>query len=129
VGRTVASVRSTVVVKNVSFIHKFGFVNPVVFGWMKPKNVVTTKEFVESSSSIPSSAPYVDSEVAAKYLSIEKRMLMDRARSGQLPGHPLPGSKRKIWRFKLSELDACMQAQSAQRTIPDGSPRSRKGKL
>jgi hypothetical protein len=103
---------------------------------MKPETAVTAEKLCEPTSSFISLArnnetpePYVDAEVAAKYLSIEKRVLMDRARSGQLPGHPLPGSKRRLWRFKLSELDASMQMQSAACTIPVGSPRRRKGKL
>ena len=135
-GRTVASVRALFCLKVSGVVDNLGFLNPAVLGWMKPTIVVTAKESFESSPSISSLArnneelePYVDAEVAAKYLSIEKRVLMDRARSGQLPGHPLPGSKRRMWRFKLGELDANMQEQSAACTIPDGSPRRRKGKL
>jgi hypothetical protein len=32
--------------------------------------------------------------------------VLELARTGKLPAHPLLGSKRKVWRFKLSEVDA-----------------------
>jgi hypothetical protein len=73
--------------------------------------------------------PFVDVEKAAEFLSITKRELLAYARAGKLPGHPLPGRQRKTWRFRLSELAACMQEQSAGRKMLVGSPRSRKGIL
>jgi Helix-turn-helix domain len=48
--------------------------------------------------------PFVDAARAADFLSITPRRLLDMARSGELPAHPLGSGKRKTWRFLLSEL-------------------------
>lgn len=55
--------------------------------------------------------PFVDAQVAAAHLSVTPRQLIGDARSGDLPGHPLPGRQRSRWRFKLSELDAAVMKQ------------------
>ena len=50
--------------------------------------------------------PFVDADIAAAFLSITRRTLLQKVRSGKIPGHPLDrGAKKKEWRFKLSELD------------------------
>ena len=55
--------------------------------------------------------PFVDPDTAAAFLGITRRTLLQKARSGRVPGHPLDGdAKRKEWRFKLSELDRFMIA-------------------
>ncbi len=55
--------------------------------------------------------PFVDAGTAAAFLGITRRTLLQKARSGRVPGHPLDGAaKRKEWRFKLSELDRFMIA-------------------
>lgn len=78
---------------------------------------------------VGSAEPYVDAEKAAEFLSIKKREVLRLTRSGELPGHPLPGRQRRTWRFRLSELAEYMQAQSAGSTMPVGSPCGRKGQL
>lgn len=73
---------------------------------------------------------YIDAKRTAEFLVLTKRKVLTLVRLGKLPGHPVdPDAQRKIWRFKLSELDAYMQAQAARRTMPVGSPHSQKGKL
>ena len=61
---------------------------------------------------------FVSPEEAAEHLSVTKRYLLDLARAGRIPGHPLPsGRKRRQWRFRLSELDQAM----ASRTLVVGN--------
>jgi hypothetical protein len=45
---------------------------------------------------------YVDAVVASEFL-------LDLTRAGRIPGHPLGlGSKRRVWRFRLSELESSL---------------------
>ena len=84
---------------------------------------------------------FVDATAVAQFLSITRRQVLELARAGKLPAHPLPGSRRNVWRFKLSEIDQLVSS-SAKRpvsvsllqnpepasssTIASGSPRSQK---
>lgn len=54
--------------------------------------------------------PYVDAKSAAQYLSMSPKKLLNLARSGRIPAHGIGGS-RKMWRFRLSELDHWMQTE------------------
>lgn len=52
---------------------------------------------------------FVDAAVAATFLSIPRRQLLALARSGAIPAHPASlGSRRKQWRFRLSEVAAAI---------------------
>jgi len=54
---------------------------------------------------------YVDAAVASEFLGVTTRFLLDLTRAGRIPGHPLGlGSKRRVWRFRLSELDHAIGA-------------------
>jgi len=54
--------------------------------------------------------PYVDADKAAAFLSLSRRHVLALARNHQLPAHPVGAGKRRMWRFKLSELaDALRQ--------------------
>jgi hypothetical protein len=59
--------------------------------------------------------PFVDADQAAAFLSIPRRRLLELARLGELPGHPIGRGKRRIWRFRLSEL-----AQALCKNAPAG---------
>jgi hypothetical protein len=50
--------------------------------------------------------PFVDSARAAEFLSLRPRRIFALARAGRLPGHAIGDGKRRIWRFRLSELAA-----------------------
>lgn len=96
-------------------------------------------------SAIEQPEPYVDAKTVARFLSVTRRQVLGLARAGKIPAHPILGSRRKVWRFKLSEVDAAIASGTrqpptpredgalaqkfSQRTMPVGSPRSRKGKL
>jgi excisionase family DNA binding protein len=52
---------------------------------------------------------FVDADVAAKFLGVSRTFLLQLARAGQIPAHPLPNGNRRVrhtWRFRISELDA-----------------------
>ncbi len=56
--------------------------------------------------------PFVDADIAATFLGITRRTLLQKVRAGKIPGHPLdPTSRKKEWRFKLSELDRFIGAR------------------
>jgi excisionase family DNA binding protein len=49
--------------------------------------------------------PFVSATEVAKYLSISPRTVAKMAREGRIPAHPVSGSARRTWRFKLSEIE------------------------
>jgi len=70
---------------------------------------------------------FVDSAVAAAFLSITRKYLLKLSRLGIVPAHPLGIGSRKQWRYRISELAQWALAQNATR--PDnifGSPRAAK---
>lgn len=55
--------------------------------------------------------PFVDADIAATFLGITRRTLLQKVRAGKIPGHPLDSTaKKREWRFKLSELDRMIGA-------------------
>jgi len=53
--------------------------------------------------------PYVSVEKAAEYLDIAPKTLLGKARRGEVPAYPWGNGMRKIWRFKISQLDEWMK--------------------
>jgi len=76
--------------------------------------------------------PFVDADRAAEFLVITRRHLLEMARAGHIPAHPIGSGKRKTWRFRLSEIaDAISTEKSNYPTLQTGyhlrgSPRSQK---
>ena len=65
--------------------------------------------------------PFVSPTEAAQFLSIRPRQLLELARANILPGHPIGGGKRRVWRFRLSELAASVSGGVDYRSaVPDG---------
>ena len=63
----------------------------------------------ELSTDSPSLEPFVDAQTAAKFWAIERRQLLAMARIGAIPAYPASlSSRRKQWRFRLSELSAAI---------------------
>jgi hypothetical protein len=58
--------------------------------------------------SAPPLEPFVDAARAADFLSLKPRRVLELARSGKLPAHPLGNGLRRVWRFRLSELVMAM---------------------
>ena len=74
--------------------------------------------------------PFVSADVAARFLGIKRRMLLDLARRGISGAYPITGERRKTWIFRLSELGVAIDHRhprpfsSKSRYDPDqGSPR------
>ena len=48
--------------------------------------------------------PFVDATRAAEFLGIKPRRLLEMARAGEIPGHPIGTGARRTWRFRLTEI-------------------------
>ena len=53
---------------------------------------------------------FVDADEAGKFLRLTRRRILELARAGRLPGHPIGVGTRRVWRFRLSELATAMTA-------------------
>ena len=51
---------------------------------------------------------------AASYLKVEPRTLLLWARQQKLKGFILSGTKRHVWRFRQSDLDATLESPSVR---------------
>jgi hypothetical protein len=86
--------------------------------------------------------PYVSAQQVAEYLNITRRQVLVMTRRTILPGHWVGiGSKRGLWRYKLTEVDSALapatkeppeagvgeKTRSFSNTMATGSPRSRRG--
>jgi|SRR5579871_166927 len=56
--------------------------------------------------------PFVDANRAAEFLCLRPRRVLELARKGAVPAHPLGAGQRKVWRFRLSELAAAMSSRA-----------------
>ena len=53
--------------------------------------------------------PYVDAQCVAEHLSLTRREVLKITRAGKLPSHAIdPSAMRKIYRYKLSEIDTVL---------------------
>jgi len=59
--------------------------------------------------------PFVDAAKAADFLSLTRRRVLDLARSGHLPGHPIGSGARRTWRFRLTELSNAVASAQKNR--------------
>lgn len=74
--------------------------------------------------------PFVDEHVVACFLQIAPRRVLEMARKGEIPAHPI-GRIRKTWRFRISEIDAHFSAKPENQpgvTIAMAVPRTQKRK-
>ena len=62
-----------------------------------------------ATSAGPSREYYVDAAEGALFLKMDRRTLLQKARQGRIPAHPMGDGPRKTWRFLLSELDAWLR--------------------
>ena len=47
---------------------------------------------------------------AARYLKVKPRTLLAWVRNGNIQAYALSGTKRRVWRFRRSDLDAALLA-------------------
>jgi excisionase family DNA binding protein len=59
---------------------------------------------------------FVDAVTAAKFLSIQRRQLLELARAGKIPSYPIGDGRRRLWRFRLSDLAKAMEERMAHAT-------------
>lgn len=71
-----------------------------------------------SSTDMMGIEAFVDANKAAEFLFINRRRVLEMARTGNIPAHPIGNGKRKTWRFRLSELADAFDAKSAEHTGP-----------
>jgi hypothetical protein len=70
--------------------------------------------------------PFVDAEKAAEFASLRRRRLLELARTGVIPAHPIGDGQRRVWRFRLSEIASALAARRIK--FDDAAVRTRKGK-
>jgi hypothetical protein len=66
---------------------------------------------------------FVDADAAAKFLFLTRRRVLEMARGGELPAHPLGSGRRKTWRFLLSELHDYIRTGSAKKLFTEAAGR------
>jgi hypothetical protein len=54
--------------------------------------------------------PFIDAAAVAAHIGMSSRTVTKKARDGSIPAHPLSGTIRRTWGFKLSEIDAFILA-------------------
>jgi excisionase family DNA binding protein len=54
---------------------------------------------------------FVNANEAAQFLAVTRRRILDLARRGQLPAHPIGTGARRVWRFRLSELSKAIASR------------------
>lgn len=70
-------------------------------------NHVSNNSLAEISSDLAHSR-WLTAAEAAQYLKITTRTILFWACSGKIKAYPLNGTKRRIWRFAQSDLDAIL---------------------
>jgi len=61
---------------------------------------------VTGSADFAGFEPFVDETVIARFLQVTPRRVLEMARSGEIPSHPIGKRSRNTWRFRISEIDA-----------------------
>ena len=66
--------------------------------------------------------PYVTADDVAEHLKITRRQVLEMTRRGLVPAHPLGvGEHRRVWRFKISEVEAAIASGARKPSTPDTS--------
>ncbi len=72
---------------------------------------------------------FVDATKAAEFLGLNRRRVLEMARAGEIPAHPLGKGRRRTWRFRLTELAQAIAGtkpctiKPQEGSIEFGSPR------
>ena len=67
--------------------------------------------------------PFVDANRAAEFLCLRPRRVLELARQGAIPAHPLGAGQRRVWRFRLSELAAAMCSRALNYDRQSSAPK------
>jgi excisionase family DNA binding protein len=66
--------------------------------------------------------PFVTSNQVAQFLGISPRTVNRMAREGRIPAHPVSGTGRRTWRFRLSEVEKHFAPSSPTPIVENGRP-------
>ena len=81
-----------------------------------------------NSRSIPHSE-WLTAQEAAAHLRVKVRTVLLWARQGKVKAYSLSGTKRRVWRFRLEDLDATLMASPVLLSpSPSVCPAERTGK-
>jgi excisionase family DNA binding protein len=61
---------------------------------------------------------WLTAEEAARYLKIKTRTLLLWVRQGKVQAFALSGTKRRVWRFRVTDLDTALQAHPVLPSAP-----------
>jgi hypothetical protein len=56
--------------------------------------------------------PFVDAKKGAEFLNLRPRRVLELAREGSIPAYPVGNGKRRVWRFRLSELASVLRSHA-----------------
>ena len=80
-----------------------------------PENLAIQTTVLDSRDRVWVPERFVDAREASRFLSMKPRRVVEFARTGYLPAYPLGTGRRRIWRFRLSELaDAITRKKSSR---------------
>jgi len=72
------------------------------------------QESTRSEDPLEDREPFVDAVRAAGFLSLSPRRVLTLARSGGIPAYHLGNGRRRVWRFRLSELASAVRGCGVQ---------------
>lgn len=84
------------------------FIYRMALGCVQQRGHFVEHNRITSQQQVPE--PFVDAIQAAEFLSLRPRRVLELARQGAIPGHPLGSGERRVWRFRLSELASVLCA-------------------
>ena len=58
--------------------------------------------------------PFVDATKAAQFLNLRLRRLLQLARAGSIPAYPIGDGRRRVWRFRLSEIASALAKRAVK---------------
>ena len=61
---------------------------------------------------------------AAQHLKVKNRTLLLWVRQGKMPAYALSATKRRVWRFRRSDLDTALLSHPVLSSRPSSSVRS-----
>jgi hypothetical protein len=80
--------------------------------WLALENIdLNGRRGLNLTSNLNELESFVDADAAAEFLSLTRRRVLDLARSGALPAHPIGEGARRVWRFRLSELSTAVASR------------------
>ena len=71
----------------------------------------------------PEREPFVDAVEAGEFLRLRPRRVLELARQGVIPAYPLGQGKRRVWRFRLSEVADAVRARGVDYPRQSPAPR------